>query len=110
MPQIYRVLGQSAPLATTLTDAYTVVKPVRSAIISSINVCNRSATPTAFRIAIRRGGAAISNEMYLAYDTPITANDTISFNLGITLAVEDVISVYNTLATLSFNIFGLENA
>lgn len=110
MPQIYRILGQSNPSATTLTDVYTVVKPVRSAVLSSINVANRSATPTSFRISVAKGGAADSNEQYIAYDTPIGANDVLSFNLGATLAQGDVVRVYATLATLSFNIFGLENA
>ena len=110
MPQIYRVLGQSNPSATTLTDIYTVLKPVRSAILSSINVANRSATPTAFRIAVAIGGATNANEQYIAYDTPIGANDTISFNIGISLAQGDIVRVYATLATLSFNVFGLENA
>lgn len=110
MPQVYRVLGQLNPSAAALTDIYLVLQPVRSAILSSINVCNRSATPTTYRIAIRKGGLAISNEMYIAYDAPIAANDTVSFNIGISLAQGDIVSVYATLATLSFNIFGLENA
>jgi hypothetical protein len=31
-----------------------------------------------------------------------------SFTLGITLAATDVVSVYATLATLSFSLFGVE--
>ncbi len=110
MPQVYRVLGQSNPGAATPVDIYTVLQPIRSAILSSINVCNRSATPTTYRIAIRKGGAALSLEQYIAYDAPIAANDTVSFNVGISLAQTDVVTVYATLATLSFNVFGLENA
>jgi len=110
MPQVYRVLGQLNPAAATPDDIYTVLKPIRSAILSSINVWTRSATPTTFRIAIRKGGAALALEQYIAYDTPITANDTISFNIGISLAQTDIVTVYATLATVTFNVFGLENA
>jgi hypothetical protein len=110
MPQIYRVLGQSNPAATTLTDAYTVTAPVRSAIISSINVCNRSNASRTFRISVAIGGAADSNEQYIAYDTPIAANDVISFNLGVSLAQGDIVRVYASAQQLSFNLFGLENA
>jgi hypothetical protein len=110
MPSIYRILGQQNPTATTLTDIYTVIKPVRSAILSSISVANRSATPTSFRISVAVNGAVDSLEQYIAYDTPIAANDVMSFNLGITLAQGDVTRVYATLATLTFNVFGLENA
>lgn len=110
MPTVYRILGQLAPGAASLEDIYTAVKPVRSAIISSINVANRDAAATEFRIAVCKEGAAISDEMYIAYDTPIAGNDTISYNIGITLGQGDVIRVYNTLATVSFSVFGLENA
>ena len=102
------VLGQSAPTATTLTTLYTVPALTTTAV-SSIVVCNRSATATSFRIAVRPAGAAISNEMYLYYDVTIAGNDTFVATIGISLATTDVISVYNTLATLSFNLFGQQN-
>lgn len=103
-----KVLGQSAPGAASLTTLYTVPAST-STVISSIVVCNRSATPTNFRIAIRPAGAAISNEMYLYYDVAIAGNDTFVATIGISLATTDVVSVYATLATLSFNVFGQES-
>jgi uncharacterized protein (UPF0212 family) len=102
-----KVLGQTDPLAATLTTGYTV-PALTSTVISTIVVANRSATPTKFRIAIRPNGAAISNEQYLYYDVDIGANDTFACTFGITLDAADVVSVYATLATLSFNIFGEE--
>jgi hypothetical protein len=110
VPTVYRVLGQLKPGAASLEDIYTVLKPARSAILSSINICNQSATPTSYRISVAIKGAADSLEQYLAYDAPIVANDTVSFNVGVSLAQDDVVRVYATLATLSFNVFGLENA
>lgn len=107
MPDTYKVLGQANPLAATLTTLYTVAA-LTSTIVSSLTVCNRSATPTSFRIAIRPAGAAIANEHYIAFDVPIGANEAMSFTLGVTLAATDVISVYATLATLAFNAYGVE--
>lgn len=107
MADTYKVLGQSDPLAATLTDVYTV-PGATSAIVSSITVANRSATATSFRVAVRLAGAAIANQHYVAYDVPINGNQTITLTLGITLATTDVVSVYATLATLSFNVFGVE--
>lgn len=109
MATTVKVLGQSNPAATTLTTLYTV-PAATSAVCSSIAVCNRSATATTFRIAIRPAGAAISNEHYLYYDVTIAGNDTFIATIGITLATTDVVSVYATLATLSFNLFGQENS
>lgn len=108
MATILKVLGQSNPSATTLTTLYTVPASTGT-VCSSIVICNRSATATTFRVAVRPAGAAISNEHYLYYDVTIAGNDTFIATIGITLATTDVVSVYATLATLSFNLFGQEN-
>jgi hypothetical protein len=47
--------------------------------------------------------------MYLYYDVTLAGNDTFIATIGITLATTDVVSVYATLATLSFNLFGQES-
>jgi len=107
MADTYKVLGQSNPSATTLTDVYTVPAST-SAVVSSIVVANRSNVQTSFRISIAPGGAADSDKQYLYYDVGIPGNDTFSATLGISLATTDVVRVYATLATLSFNIMGVE--
>jgi hypothetical protein len=106
MADTYKVLGQSNPLAATLTDVYTV-PAATSAIVSTIVIANRGAA-TSFRIAVRPAGAAIANQHYIAFDVAIGANETIALTIGITLATTDVVSVYATLATLSFNVYGVE--
>lgn len=108
MAVAYKVLGQSTPSATTLTTLYTV-PAATSTVCSTVTVCNRSATATSFRIAVRPAGAGIANQHYIFYDVSIAGNDTFSATLGITLATTDVVSVYATNATLSFNLFGQEN-
>ena len=107
MAEIFKVLGQVDPLAATLTTLYTV-PGARSAVVSTISVCNRSATPTKFRIAVRPAGAAIDPKHYVAYDAELLANEVWGFTLGIKLATTDVISVYAQDATISFNAFGQE--
>ena len=103
-----KVLGQSNPSAATLTTLYTVPAST-DAVCSSIVVCNRSATKTTFRVAVRPLGASISDEHYLFYDVEIRGNDTFVATIGITLEATDVVSVYATNATLSFNLFGQQN-
>lgn len=103
----YKVLGQAAPGATTDTDIYTV-PAATEAIVSTIAVANRSASSTTYRIAIRPAGATIANEHYLAFDVPITGNDSTTLTIGITLSATDVITVYGSTADLSFNVFGSE--
>jgi hypothetical protein len=103
-----KVLGQSNPSAATLDDLY-IVPVGTTAVCSSIIVCNRSATMTSFRVAVRPAGASISNEHYIYYDVLIGGNDTFIATVGISLAATDVVSVYATDATLSFNLYGQEN-
>lgn len=100
MPNVIKVLGQSKPSATTLTAAYTV-PALTSTVVSSLVVCNQSATATTFRIAIQPAGAAIEPKHYIYYDVILAGNDTFIATIGLTLGATDVVSVYNDLATLS---------
>lgn len=104
----YKVLGQSAPSATTNTDVYTVPAATQ-AVVSTISVCNRSAS-TNFRIAIRPGGATLANQHYVVYDNYVNQYDTVFITIGATLAATDVITVYAGAANLSFSVFGSEIA
>lgn len=109
MATTLKVLGQSYPSATTLTTLYTVPSAT-STVVSTIIICNQTATDTSFRIAIRPSGVGVANQHYIYYDTPILGNDTIALTAGITLATTDVISVYSAISGLSFNLYGQENS
>jgi len=107
MAIVYKVLGQAAPAAATPTDLYPV-PALTSCVASSIIVSNRSATADSFRISIAVAGAIAANEQYIYYDIAIPGNDTFIATIGITLATTDVIRVYSTNGTLSFNLSGSE--
>jgi len=107
MAIVYKVLGQSSPIATTDTDVYTVPSAT-SAVVSTISVCNRSAVIVTYRIAVRPAGASIANQHYIAYDVTLAASDTTALTLGVSLATTDVVTVYASTANLTFNIFGSE--
>jgi len=99
------VLGQSNPSAATLTTLYTVPATTET-VSSTLVICNRSAVATTVRVAVRPAGASISDEHYIYYDLTIPGNETFATTIGMTLATTDVVSVYATLATVSFNLFG----
>lgn len=107
MATTYKVLGQSNPAATTNTDLYTVGSG-KSAVVSTITVTNQATSGATFRIAVRPAGAAISALHYIAYGSTIAPNDTVALTLGITLAATDVVTIYASTTTLSFNAFGSE--
>ena len=107
MAEIYKILGQSAPAATTPTDVYTV-GATTEAIVSTITVCNRSAAADTFRIATLVGGGTVANTDYIAYDHPIAGNETVAFTLGVGMATTDQVEVYAGTANLTFQVFGME--
>jgi hypothetical protein len=109
MATTYKVLGQSAPGATTSTTVYTVPSATET-VVSTIAVCNRGATGATYRIAIRPNGATLANQHYIAFDSAITANNTTMITVGITLDAADVVEVYASNTNLSFSLFGSEIA
>jgi hypothetical protein len=103
----YKVLGQSAPAATTDTNVYTVPSATE-AVISTIVIANRAATAGSFRLAVRPNGATIANQHYIAYDVPIAANDSTTLTLGITVDAADIVTFRASSADMSINVFGTE--
>ena len=103
-----KVLGQVNPSATTATTLYTVPSS-KSAVVSSLTICNQTATAATFRIAVRPAGATLAAVHYVAYDVTVGASDTTALTLGITLATTDVVTVYASTATLSFHAYGDES-
>lgn len=107
MATAYKVLGQSAPSATTETTVYTVPSATE-AVISTVILANRAGTAGTFRLAVRPNGVTLSNEHYLAYDVPLAANDSTTLTLGITMDTSDLLTVYCSSADMSVNVFGTE--
>jgi glucose-6-phosphate dehydrogenase assembly protein OpcA len=103
-----KVLGQINPSATTATTLYTVPS-AKSAVVSSLTICNQTSTAATFRVAVRPAGATLAAVHYVAYDVTVGASDTTALTLGITLATTDVITVYASTATLSFHAYGDES-
>lgn len=104
---VYKVLGQSNPAANTNSALYTVPFAT-SAVISTVTVCNQSATPAWFNLAVQPAGATLANKHYVNFNTPVPGNDTLSLTLGITLSSTDILSCNANTSTVSFNVFGSE--
>ena len=108
MATSYKTLGQ-VDLATTSLTPLVTVGAGKEVIISTIVICNRTATADSYRIAVQTEGDSIANKHYIAYDVPVAANDSTTLTLGISMAATDVLSVKATTADrLSINVFGAE--
>lgn len=107
MATIYKILGQSAPAATTEVDLYTV-PAATDAIVSTVTVCNRGSSSGTYRIYVSPAGAATANANYLIFDSSLDAKGFVALTLGITLDATDELRVYASTADFSFNAFGTE--
>ncbi len=106
MAEQYGVIAQSNPVAATDTQLF-VVPAAKRAVVSSINIANRSAGGVACRLWFRPLGAATSDEQYIYYDVNVPANDALLWGGGATFVATDEIFGRAASQELSFNINGI---
>lgn len=109
MATTYKILGQSAPAATTETALYTVPASTQT-VVSTLSIANRSSSDATFRVSVSANGAATATKDYVAYDLSCAGNGFVAFTMGMTMDAADVVRVYASSANLSFNLFGSEIA
>lgn len=106
MPETLKQLGQAKPGAATDADLYTVPASTQT-VISSIVVCNTGAATT-FRLHSCANAAAAAVGNAIAYDTPIGANETIVFTIGLTIDAADVVRCRSLSGSVAFTASGSE--
>lgn len=110
MATTYKILGQQGPSAVTETVLYTVPS-LTSTVISTLAICNQSANPATYRIAVRPAADSTTvQKHWVVYGATIDGSDATMLTLGITLAAGDTVRVYSSSATMSFSVFGSEIA
>ena len=106
MATTYKVLGQLSS-TTSAVSLYTCPSATQT-IVSSIVITNREAAENTFRIILRPNNETLADKHYIAYDTPITANNVIALTLGITMDASDQLYVLGSDTNLTFQAFGSE--
>jgi hypothetical protein len=82
----------------------------KSAVISTILVCNQTSTSYPFRVAVVQNGTTPTSISWIYYDVQCLGNDSFASTIGITMAANDSIIVESGFANaLSFNAFGDES-
>ena len=107
MATAYKVLGQSAPAATTAAALYTVPSATE-AVLSTITVCNRGAASGTIRLYIRPNDETLADKHYIVFDAAVAAKDTLFLTVGATMDAADVLYCYASTADFSFNAYGSE--
>ena len=107
MANAYKILGQVDDASGYDEELY-LVPASTEAIVSTIVVCNRENAANTFRIATKTDNSAVADTDYVAYDSTIGANDTITLTLGVTLQAAAEISVGASDANVTFQAYGTE--
>jgi len=102
-----KILGQSNPLANTLTTVYTVPS-LNTSIISSITVCNVGTDNSRFSLAIVPSSLQANTNSYIAFNTTVLGYDMVHLTLGITLGANDRLQANVQTSNISINAFGTE--
>ena len=115
MATTYKVLGQAVPAATTAAGAASSLTTLYapsgvSAVVSTITITNQTTSAVTYRVSVRVAGAADTPKQYIAYDISLPATATDTLTLGITLATTDIVTVYTSATSVSFNAYGSEIA
>ena len=109
MTDVIKVLGQSAPSATTTTTLYTAPNLTQTTV-SSLVVCNRGGSAGTFRVSVHVGGASADDKQFLFHTESLANHTTKTVVIGMCLNQTDVIKVYASSGDFAFNLFGVETS
>ena len=113
MANNYKILGQIAPVANTLTNAYSTSSA--SAVLNTIYICNQDVANANVDIIVRPTGVALGNQHYILRQQRLDAADTIILNLNITMNSSTIIAANvarrsgeTITPNCSISVFGVE--
>jgi hypothetical protein len=111
MPETLMNLGQTMPLASTLTDVYTVPGGTTAAV-SSILICNQntSGSNANIRMSLAVGGAAdtgFPGSQYFCYAI-LNPQNMMEITVGISMGTGDVLRCYSDQSNVSFLVSGVQ--
>jgi len=110
MAKTYKRLGAATPASDTYTALYSVPAST-SSVISTISICNATASSRTFRLGIvesATAASAIALNEHFVFDTAVAANDTIMLTLGISMNNQQKLICLANTASVAFNAWGVE--
>ena len=110
MAQSFKRLGAINPSANTQTNVY-VVPAATSAVISTITICNQTASNASYSLALMNSSefnAAAPTATYIIRGGVVPAADTIAITLGLTANAGAVLAANTNSANISIGAFGSE--
>lgn len=112
MAQSYKRLGAINPSANTQTNVY-VVPAATEAVVSTITICNQSASNASFSLIVMPSGSYASPAGaadYIVRGAVVPAADTLVLTMGLTANTGTVFAANTNSENVSFAAFGSEIA
>lgn len=113
MATTYKRLGaiQSSGVIGTADTLYSAsATAATSTVVSTIAICNTSASPATYRLCISTN-TSFATAGYLVFGASVSANDTVFLTLGVTLdPTNRHLLCSGSTTSLSFSAFGVENS
>jgi len=110
MAQTYKRLGAINPTANTQTNVY-VVPAATEAVISTITVCNQSASNASYSLAMMDASefnASAPAATFLVRGATVPAADSIILTIGLTANAGSILAANTNDGNISFSAFGSE--
>ena len=110
MAQIYKRLGAINPSANTQTNVY-VVPASTSVVVSTITICNQSASNSSFSLALMNSSefnTSAPAATFLIRGAVVPAADTLVLTMGLTANAGSVFVANTNSANISISAFGSE--
>ena len=110
MAQTYKRLGAINPSANTQSNVY-VVPAATEAVVSTITICNQSASNASFSLALLNRtefNASAPAATFLIRGAVVPAADTLVLTMGLTANTGAVIAANTNSGSISFAAFGSE--
>jgi len=110
MAQTYKRLGAINPSANTQSNVY-VVPAATEAVVSTITICNQSASNASFSLALMNRtefNASAPAATFLIRGAVVPAADTLVLTMGLTANTGAVIAANTNSGSISFAAFGSE--
>jgi hypothetical protein len=110
MPTTYKQLGAAAGNGVIGTGAQLYAAGATGAtVVSSVVICNASATPYTYSIAINTAANTYAAGRYVVYQATIQANDTVTLTLGLVMdPTNRYLNVSSSNAAVNFSAYGAE--
>lgn len=114
MAVAYKQLGAAAgngTIATASTLYDNTATAGTSTVVSSVVICNTSASAATYSIAIVPTTAAFATGKYVVYQATIAGNDTVALTLGLVLdATNRYLLVSSSTTSVNFSAYGAVNS